>query len=151
MLPSGQLNRDLETLGWGHAALAERLGMSETNVRRWRAGTATIPPAILAWVRTLAEYHRALPPPQRPPREGPGRPVGEAAEWSEPTKRAAALRIVAEAARDDIGEVRAEAEAMAEKLERLTERLRKIVHPRGATPPPAVPASEDDAPPRPAG
>ena len=53
----------LETIGWSQRALADRLGIHETRVRRWASGAAETPPAVLAWLDRLAAAHRAHPAP----------------------------------------------------------------------------------------
>lgn len=57
------LRTHLETIGWSQRALADRLGIHETRVRRWASGAVQIPPAVLAWLDRLAEAHRAHPAP----------------------------------------------------------------------------------------
>jgi len=44
--------------------LAELLLVNERTVRRWIAGTAVCPEAIVVWLEDLARYHEARPPPE---------------------------------------------------------------------------------------
>ena len=54
----------LSTLRWGPRMLAELLLVNERTVRRWIAGTAVCPEAIVVWLEDLARYHEARPPPE---------------------------------------------------------------------------------------
>jgi hypothetical protein len=54
----------LSTLRWGPRTLAELLLVNERTVRRWIAGTAVCPDAIVAWLEDLARYHETHPPPE---------------------------------------------------------------------------------------
>ncbi len=54
-------------LHWGKAALARATGIRETTVARWWIGTRPVPLPIAAWLRKLASYHRANPPPEASP------------------------------------------------------------------------------------
>jgi len=53
-----------DTIGWTHSHLADRLVMSERQVRRWYAGDP-VPNRVAEWLGCLAQHHAANPPPER--------------------------------------------------------------------------------------
>ena len=53
-----------DAIGWSHGHLAERLAMSERQVRRWYAGDP-VPTRVGEWLDLLARHHAANPPPRR--------------------------------------------------------------------------------------
>ena len=55
----------LASLDWSQRALAARLGYrSGTQVERWCQGKAPIPEPVAAWLRAVAGYVAANPPPR---------------------------------------------------------------------------------------
>lgn len=63
MTPAARLEAALDALRWSGRSLAAVLRLNERTVRRWAAGEYDPPPAVLAWLETLAACHRANPPP----------------------------------------------------------------------------------------
>lgn len=66
-----QFNDYMETIGWGAQALArqsERCGspIRTTTILRWQNGQQEVPPAILAWLKTIADFIAATPIPPKP-------------------------------------------------------------------------------------
>lgn len=53
-------------IGWSAQYVADRLRMSERQVRRWDNGDALPPPRILAWLVLVDAALAALPPPGKP-------------------------------------------------------------------------------------
>ena len=53
-----------DAIGWSHGHLAERLAMSERQVRRWYAGDP-VPTRVGEWLDLLARHHADNPPPAR--------------------------------------------------------------------------------------
>lgn len=49
----------LTTIGWSQRALASRLRIHETRVRRWASGVLPIPIAVEDWLNALAQAHEA--------------------------------------------------------------------------------------------
>jgi transcriptional regulator with XRE-family HTH domain len=58
-----ELAAALRTIGWSQRELARRLNVGETQVRRWVAGQAPIPPALEIWLAKAADWHAKHPPP----------------------------------------------------------------------------------------
>jgi hypothetical protein len=54
----------LAELRWSHRGLAEILDVRFESVVRWLDGRYNVPPALLAWLRVLAEFHRLYPLPE---------------------------------------------------------------------------------------
>jgi hypothetical protein len=52
-LTPAQLKRELRRMGWGHARLAEKLGVFPTEVREWLAGKEPVPPVVASDIRNL--------------------------------------------------------------------------------------------------
>ncbi|MFN2570288.1 MAG: transcriptional regulator [Gemmatimonadales bacterium] len=48
-----QLKRELRRISWGHARLAEKLGVWPTEVRDWLSGKEPVPPVVAADIRHL--------------------------------------------------------------------------------------------------
>ena len=63
MTPS-EYRAAFDTIGWTHTRLAERLSMSERQVRRWYAG-GPVPTRVAEWLLRLARCHADNPPPNR--------------------------------------------------------------------------------------
>jgi hypothetical protein len=62
--------------GLSNARLGERLGVGESAVRNWSGGRTRVPGEVADWLRGLAGWLDANPPPQAPfegRRRGPGR------------------------------------------------------------------------------
>jgi len=57
------LQRELDAIGWTQAELARKAGVTRTTALRWLAGAHPVPPSVGDWIRTLAAFHRANPPP----------------------------------------------------------------------------------------
>jgi transcriptional regulator with XRE-family HTH domain len=53
----------LRTIGWSQRELARRVGVDETQVRRWAAGKTAIPPALAVWLAKATAWHAKHPPP----------------------------------------------------------------------------------------
>jgi DNA-binding transcriptional regulator YiaG len=53
----------VDRLGWSQRGLADLLGCDDRLVRRWANGERSFPPSLVAWLRTLATFHAAHPPP----------------------------------------------------------------------------------------
>ena len=79
-----ELDQTLDLLRWPTRTFADLLGVSETTCRRWRNGSLGVPPLVGAWLRKLAEAHRALPPPTPP--AGHGGRGGPPITWSPPPR-----------------------------------------------------------------
>ena len=62
-----RLKAALDTLRWGPAALAAAAQVRFDSAKQWLTGRRSVPPATLAWLETLAAFHRANPPPKLPP------------------------------------------------------------------------------------
>lgn len=60
----------LYALGWSQRELSRRLAQDERTVRRWAAGEYPAPPAVLAWLETLAAHHAAHPAPRQKAQDG---------------------------------------------------------------------------------
>jgi ribosome-binding protein aMBF1 (putative translation factor) len=60
-----RMNAALHILGWSQRDLAKQLQRDSRQVRRWGAGEYPVPPLVLAWLETLAAFHRSNPPPGR--------------------------------------------------------------------------------------
>lgn len=60
-----RLRAALHALGWSQRDLAKQLVRDSRQVRRWGAGEYPVPPPVLAWLETLAAFHRSNPPPGR--------------------------------------------------------------------------------------
>lgn len=58
------LRAAMSALRWSIARLAEALGCTETTIRRWLAGDATVPPEVAAWLRRRLSAERSDPPPR---------------------------------------------------------------------------------------
>jgi hypothetical protein len=56
-----------EALSWGFVALARATAARESTTRRWWSGAREVPLPVAAWLRTLADFHRAHPSPVPPP------------------------------------------------------------------------------------
>jgi hypothetical protein len=54
----------LTELRWSHRGLAEILDVRFESVVRWLDGRYNVPPALLAWLRVLADFHRLYPLPE---------------------------------------------------------------------------------------
>ena len=65
----------LAALHWTQRGLAAVLRRDERGVRRWLSGDYEPPADLLAWLETLAAFHRDNPPPapQHPASGLPGR------------------------------------------------------------------------------
>lgn len=59
-----RLRECLVSLRWSQRGLAEALDCADRLVRRWAAGSASIPPDVADWLETLTAAHLAHPPPQ---------------------------------------------------------------------------------------
>ncbi len=67
----------LETLHWSAEGLGRILNVGDRTVRRWKSGDAPVPDVVGTWIRALAAFHDANPPPAAPERRpGPGKPLG---------------------------------------------------------------------------
>jgi hypothetical protein len=53
----------LDLIDWTPHGLARRLGVDESRTRRWMAGRYPVPADVLAWLETLAAFHKARPIP----------------------------------------------------------------------------------------
>lgn len=62
-MTGAELAAALQTIGWSQRELARRLKVGETQVRRWVAGAAPMPPALMAWLAKAAAWHAKHPPP----------------------------------------------------------------------------------------
>jgi ribosome-binding protein aMBF1 (putative translation factor) len=51
----------LSAIGWSQRALADRLGIHETRVRRWASSKYPIPETVAAWLERLAKAHEKEP------------------------------------------------------------------------------------------
>ena len=62
-MPSDQdrLAELLREVGWSTMELARRLGIRETTPRSWLAGRRGVPPAVLDWLRQVADAQAAAP------------------------------------------------------------------------------------------
>lgn len=65
MTDSEHLRAYLHQLRWSQRELAQVLGCNYRLVRRWAADDPDypIPLVVFTWLRELAEFHRAHPPP----------------------------------------------------------------------------------------
>lgn len=59
-----RLTAALVALRWDRGVLGAAVGRSRQVVASWCDGRGICPPAVLAWVETLAEFHRVRPPPR---------------------------------------------------------------------------------------
>jgi len=48
-----QLKRELRRIAWGHARLAQKLGVWPTEVREWLAGKEPVPEVVASDIRNL--------------------------------------------------------------------------------------------------
>lgn len=62
-MTSSNLTECLRALRWSQRGLASLLRKDERAIRRWVDGSQAIPSDVLAWLRRLAEFHIANPPP----------------------------------------------------------------------------------------
>jgi len=53
MLTPAQLKRELRRIAWGHARLAQKLGVWPTEVRDWLAGKEPVPAMAASDIRKL--------------------------------------------------------------------------------------------------
>ncbi len=58
-----ELHEVSEAISWGATAISRAAGINKNTVARWWSGAREIPPPVAAWLRTLADLHRANPPP----------------------------------------------------------------------------------------
>lgn len=58
-----RLREVLDTLHWSQRDLAGVLMCNERLVRRWAAGNANVPPAIVSWLESRFLQHQMDPPP----------------------------------------------------------------------------------------
>jgi hypothetical protein len=61
-----QLKRELRRISYGQLRLAEKLGVSLTEVRHWLAGDDPVPTMVALDIRNLPSHD--APPPQPQPR-----------------------------------------------------------------------------------
>jgi hypothetical protein len=69
----------LRAVGWSATRAATMAGYARDTGTGWRTGRSVVPPRVASWLRRLAGYHEACPPPRRKP-GGPGRPASSSAE-----------------------------------------------------------------------
>ena len=62
MTPSAFLAA-LQTLGWSHRELAQRLGCNRNLPIRWGTGGAPVPAGVAAWLAALVRAVERHPPP----------------------------------------------------------------------------------------
>lgn len=63
-MSAAELDECLAVLHWSGRALAAEVELDPKQIARWVAG-ARIPADIAAWLRALADFHRAHPSPRK--------------------------------------------------------------------------------------
>ena len=53
----------LDLIGWSQRSLVDRLGMSQTTMRRWAEGSYPVPRDVAQWLERLATAHARYPAP----------------------------------------------------------------------------------------
>jgi len=59
-----QLKRELRRISYGQLRLAQKLGVSLTEVRHWLAGDDPVPTMVALDIRNLPSHDAPQPPPQ---------------------------------------------------------------------------------------
>lgn len=60
-----EFERLLAEIGWTVPDVARRLRINTRTAQRWSNGQNETPPAVLLWLRTIADYLSQMQPPEK--------------------------------------------------------------------------------------